>query len=218
MSQITGTVSEDIKTTKQANQYRTRLIEDVKGVTESIKATENQKIIDLKRNNSFKKILICILLFIGSFLSMWVVLSQAIKIIKTTKDIINTSESLSKEINLREDLEKSLQDVINIYDSILNSSLDGIIIIDKDHSIIELNSSIEDMFSYHQSDLIGRNVIYTLFPTFINTEIIKCKRMIAEGISKDGRSIGVELIVCPIKSDRKPLFSIFVRQLENNKR
>jgi len=113
----------------------------------------------------------------------------------------------------------------------VSSSLDALIIIDSDSSILEFSPAAEEIFGHKRRDVLGLNIADVIIPPSLrNAHHQGMKRYMSSGqgvvlgnrvevtaIRKNGQKFPVELTVVPVKIDEKEYFTAFVRDTSEQK-
>ena len=116
--------------------------------------------------------------------------------------------------------------------AILNTSLDGIITIDRQGLILEFNPSAEQMFGYSRGDLIGKEMAELIIPPryreqhrhgiahFLKTGAapVLNQRLELSAIRADGSEFPVELSITRIGPESEPLFTGYIRDITARKK
>ncbi|KAJ3295954.1 hypothetical protein HDU79_007920 [Rhizoclosmatium sp. JEL0117] len=112
--------------------------------------------------------------------------------------------------------------------SVLNSVIDGIIIIDTSAKILRLNEAVTVIFGYSQEELIGQNVnrlmplstgkqhdgyITKYLETGVQNIIGRGRKLI--GRKKDGSEFDIQLTVTEVKQEGVHLFTGVIRDISN---
>ncbi len=114
---------------------------------------------------------------------------------------------------------------------LIESSLDGVIIIDEKSLVTHWNNQAERIFGYSQQEAVGAQLHKLIMPDkyieghqkgishYLNTgeHNILNKRIEIVGKRKNGEEFPIELTVSPIKTNNKMYFSAFVRDLTQQK-
>lgn len=140
--------------------------------------------------------------------------------------------SANTEFFKREAAEKSTE-LVNSreqHQAVFENSVDGLILISSDGTIVSFNPASEDIFGYSKEEVIGKN-IKILMPSpyqeehddylksYIDTgqkKIIGIGREV-EGLNKNGRIFPVDLSICEITLNGEKFFSGFVRDISDRK-
>jgi two-component system NtrC family sensor kinase len=111
--------------------------------------------------------------------------------------------------------------------AMIESSPDGVIVIDEDGIAREFNRSAEAIFGVRRSDAVGRPIADTITPEHLRAAHhdgfrrylnggearILGRRVTTEGRHTDGRAIPIELTVTEVKAAGQRLFAAYVRDL-----
>jgi|GEM_PF-1872951 len=113
---------------------------------------------------------------------------------------------------------------ILIFEELLNSSVDGVVIVDKEGNIERLNPAIERLFGYKAEELLGKNVSHLMSEsnaTLLRGAVqayIKTKQshlighiFASTGIKKDGTQFDIELSISEFTASGKSCFAGFIR-------
>jgi two-component system, LuxR family, sensor kinase FixL len=144
-------------------------------------------------------------------------LTESNKTLSTTVDELNYSKHqlLEREAKLN---------------SILNASIEGIIVIDTTGTIVSVNASVENIFGYSAEELIGYRVIQ-LMPITIRKKqdyyLEKYLRIFipkvigqireVEGLRKDGSLVPLDMTIAEFPLDGKQYYSGIVRDVSTRK-
>jgi PAS domain S-box-containing protein len=115
---------------------------------------------------------------------------------------------------------------------IMNSSLNGIINIDRDEKIIFWNSQAEIIFGWKKEEVLGRNLSETIFSNqhvdfhvnaikkYLETgDISKLNKQIElSAWNKSGNEFPIEIAIIPIKQDDKIFFCSFIQDISERKK
>ncbi|MGV7222211.1 MAG: PAS domain S-box protein [Nitrospinales bacterium] len=80
------------------------------------------------------------------------------EILRRSSEITETNERLKNEIINREHAEKEITESEDRLDSIINSAVDGIVVIDDKGTVLLFNPAAEKLFSYPADEVLNRNV------------------------------------------------------------
>lgn len=140
--------------------------------------------------------------------------------------------ALRKSRRRSQDLAEQAQHYAARAGAILESSLDAIIIIDKENRLIDCNPATEKLFGYTRKKLLG-NVIFDLIlpPEYriIHKKLVQDylkkgekniigKRHEIKAQKADGIRFPAELAITPIEVGGDPLFTIYIRNISDRKR
>ena len=140
------------------------------------------------------------------------------------------SRDFIRDITSRKEAEKRLQESENKLRLIIDTALDGVIIINDKNEVTEWNRMCEEIFGYHSSE-----VLYQELPSIIShheykelqiavVQYIRTQdpaifkhRMEITGFRKSGERFPVEVSITPIKNENAYFFSAFVRDISERK-
>ena len=136
------------------------------------------------------------------------------------------------DITERTASQQAMQRSEAIKSAILSASLDGIITMDADGCLVELNPAAEEMFGYWAVDVIGREVAATIVPPSLRdmhraglarhlageSRRAIGKRVELVGLRADGSEFPVEVALARIDVDERPLFAGSFRDITERKR
>ena len=112
--------------------------------------------------------------------------------------------------------------------TVLNASLDAIMVMDIDGKILEYNTAAEVIFGYSPSDMIGHNMIDKIMPPKYRkghlagmerykdrgrTRISGAGRVKLSALNKAGREFSIELAVDILKEGEETIFVAFIRDI-----
>lgn len=126
----------------------------------------------------------------------------------------------------------SLKEGQKKFQAIIDAALDAVVMIDSDGVITEWNPQATNIFGWTSSEAIGRSVELTIIPPryraahnqgishFMATgEGPNLNKLVeTQAINRDGREFHIELTITPIRSDGKPAFNAFIRDITERKR
>ena len=115
--------------------------------------------------------------------------------------------------------------------AIMQAALDGIITIDHEGRMIELNSAAEKIFAHNRAKLIGENVLEVVpasFRTWFQTGLANCfagengpalgSRIEMPALRADGSKFSAEFTITRIKLAGRPMFTLYIRDITQHKR
>ncbi len=116
--------------------------------------------------------------------------------------------------------------------AIFDSSLDGIITMDPEGRIVDVNRAAETIFGYARGQMVGRMVAETIIPPALREAYRRGlahylatgdgpafgKRLELIGMRADGSEFPVELAVSPIQLVGRRLFTAYLRDISGRKR
>ncbi len=132
----------------------------------------------------------------------------------------------------REEAEEALKESETKLRSVINSALDAVLIIDEKGEILEWNPRAVEIFGHSEQQAVGqkmtRLIIHTPFQRIMEmglqafTESGKApmlnKRIEIQGVNRDGQVFPTEFSVVPILLEEKPVYSVFVRDITQEKK
>lgn len=114
--------------------------------------------------------------------------------------------------------------------AIMQAALDGIITIDHEGRMIELNSAAEKIFGHSQSALIGENVMEVIpasFKSWFQTGLTHCfvgekgpilgSRIEMPAMRADGSRFSAEFTITRIRLAGPPMFTLYIRDITQRK-
>ena len=115
--------------------------------------------------------------------------------------------------------------------AIMQAALDGIITIDHEGRMIELNAAAEKIFAHSRSKLIGENVLEVVpqsFRTWFQNGLANCfdgdkgptqgSRIEMPALRADGSRFSAEFTITRIRLAGPPMFTIYIRDITQHKR
>ena len=116
--------------------------------------------------------------------------------------------------------------------SIIDSALDGIIIIDIEGKVLDWNAHAEEIFGWTKEEALGKELVKLIIPEEYKTSHSKGlmhykktgehkilgQRLELEGVRKNGDVFPVELTVTPIELGDRTIFSGFLRDISDRKK
>jgi PAS domain S-box-containing protein len=115
--------------------------------------------------------------------------------------------------------------------AIIDTALDGLIVMDHEGRIAEFNPAAEQIFGYRRSDVLGQLLADTIIPVALREEHRRgLARYLASGAAKvlgqrieltgariDGTQMPIELSINRMPGDGPPLFAGFLRDISERK-
>ena len=115
--------------------------------------------------------------------------------------------------------------------TILESALDGVIIINEAGAIEEWNAMAQEIFGWERADILGKRLAETIVPhsfraghnqgmaRYHETRVPRVlnQRIEIEGLHRSGRVFPIELSIVPVHLDTRTYFSAFVRDITQQK-
>lgn len=116
--------------------------------------------------------------------------------------------------------------------AILAVSLDGLISIDQDGTIVEINPIAAEMLGWQTHEVVGRDMVDTIVPpafrqahqqgmkNYFETGEgpVLGKRLELEALHRNGTMVPIEIAISPIRIGGATLFTAFIRDLSEQKR
>ncbi len=115
--------------------------------------------------------------------------------------------------------------------AIMHAALDGIITIDHEGRMIELNSAAEKIFAHSRAKLIGENVMEVVpasFRAWFQSGLTNCfagdkgptqgSRIEMPALRADGSRFSAEFTITRIKLAGQPMFTFYIRDITQHKR
>ena len=115
--------------------------------------------------------------------------------------------------------------------AIMQAALDGIITIDHEGRMIELNAAAEKIFAHSRSKLIGENVMEVVpnsFRPWFQTGLANCfigergptlgSRIEMPALRADGSRFSAEFTITRIRLAGPPMFTLYIRDITQHKR
>ncbi len=165
---------------------------------------------------------------IGLLVSMYYLFRQAEL---STEIMTKVNRELEDEITTRKKIEKTLHDSESRIRTILNTAVDGIIIIDERGIVLMFNQAAERIFGYRAAEALDRNISLLMpepdksahngyLSNYLETGIKKIIGIGREvtGKRKDGTKFPMDLSVNEVPLTEKRMFAGFVRDITDRKR
>lgn len=152
------------------------------------------------------------------------------------RDRIRAQQALAK---LNEELEEriavrtqQLQTSYSQVRAIVDTALDGLIVMDRAGMITEFNPAAEGIFGYQRAEVVGRSLADSIIPPAMRAKHtqglhryltqgdahVLGRRLELTGLRKDAAEIAVELSINEMPGEGAPLFAGFVRDITERKR
>jgi len=125
---------------------------------------------------------------------------------------------------------KNISELANVYNSLLNTFSNAIIIVDSDSKIIFWNDGANKLFHYTSKEIIGKS-IDTIIPEGIYNNKVAIKEIISfkkiqnikksissTGLRKDGREIKVEISISFWKSNKSIFYTLIISDITVQKK
>ncbi|RMG73450.1 MAG: PAS domain S-box protein [Bacteroidetes bacterium] len=115
--------------------------------------------------------------------------------------------------------------------TILESALDGVIIVNEEGLIEEWNAMAQEIFGWARAEILGKSLAETIIPPhfreahgkgmrrYHQTGVSRVlnQRIEIEGLHQSGRVFPIELSIVPVHLDKRTFFSAFVRDITQQK-
>jgi len=142
------------------------------------------------------------------------------------------ASKIARDITERKRAEEALQQSNARNQAILESALDGIIVIDRESRVVEFNPAAEKIFGFTRSQLIGQPMADWIIPERLRARHyaglakylatgegpVLRKRVELPALRANGEEFPVELAIVPIPGSQPPMFTGYVRDLTEMKR
>jgi PAS domain S-box-containing protein len=113
----------------------------------------------------------------------------------------------------------------------LDACLDGIITINRQGVVVEYNDHAATIFGWTHREMIGANMAERLIPPEMRAQHVAGmahyiatgegpalnKRLELPALHRDGHRITIEISIAPMKAEREPLFTAFIRDISQQK-
>ena len=125
---------------------------------------------------------------------------------------------------------KNISEIANVYNSLLNTFSNAIIIVDSDSKIIFWNDGAKKLFYYTSKEIIGKSINIIIPDAIYNSkvaikEIISFKKIqnikksiSSTGLRKDGREIKVEISISFWKSNKSIFYTLIISDITVQKK
>ncbi|CAG7856639.1 partial two-component system, LuxR family, sensor kinase FixL, partial [biofilm metagenome] len=149
---------------------------------------------------------------------------------KKTRNLSESNEALKKTIAELNYSRHQLLEREAKLNSILNASIEGIIVIDQAGTIVSVNSAVENIFGFSAEDLIGKSAgllmplpkrrkqdvyLQKLMRIFIPNTLGQIREI--EGLRKDGTLVPLDMTIAEFPLDGNQYFSGIVRDVSARK-
>lgn len=135
------------------------------------------------------------------------------------------------DITDRKEVERELAAQQSLYRSVVQTVVDGIVVIDEHGIIQSLNPSAERIFGYPSNELVGRSVNLLMPEPYRGSHDQHVRRYLetgeahvigygreAVGLRKNGSTFPISLAVSEMRIDGKPYFTGIIRDITTRKR
>lgn len=142
-------------------------------------------------------------------------------------DLVTGATYVFRDITDRKRTELALRAAENRKTSILNSSLDGILLTDHRGLILDFNPAAEAIFGYRRAEAIGRPMAELVIPEYLRAAHhegmarylatgetrIMGKRIELPALRADGTEFMAEVVIAHIPDTQPPVFTAFIRDI-----
>jgi PAS domain S-box-containing protein len=146
-------------------------------------------------------------------------------------DLAPVADAIAQHIE-RKQAEAALRSSENVKTAILQTSLDGFIVMDHEGKIIDWNPAAESIFGATRAEVLGRGLGDTIVPKYLREahhrglarymatreSRILGSRLELPALRADGTEFPVELSITYIRGTEPPMFAGFVRDITERKR
>lgn len=136
-----------------------------------------------------------------------------------------------QDLTERRDREISLRENVALKRAVIDSALDGVVIIDRDGLICDFNPTAEDIFGFKKDEIIGKTLAHTIVPERYRdaheagmarylregTPHVVGKRIEIEAVKQNGEEIPIELAIKQIKVGERLLFTANIRDISDRR-
>jgi PAS domain S-box-containing protein len=158
--------------------------------------------------------------------------SLTISPIKDAEGRVIGASKIARDITERKRAEEALRQSNARNQAILESALDGIIVIDHESRVVEFNPAAEKIFGFTRAQLIGQPMADWIIPERLRAQhYAGLSKYLATGVGPvlrrriellalraNGEEFAVELAIVPIPGSEPPMFTGYVRDLTEMKR
>ena len=147
-----------------------------------------------------------------------------------TAELSDANIVLKKEINERKEAEEALKKSEEMAISILESTPEGIVVIDEDFNITMVNNQVEDMLGYKKSELIGKSHNFLVPERFREKhfehmeDFVSNPRLRPMGIrlevtilKKNGEEMPIECSLSPVETPKGKIIISSIRDITERK-
>ena len=147
------------------------------------------------------------------------------KVAERTQILEETIDELREQINIREEVEKELNEVATLYKSLFESGSDAIFLHDVEGYIIDANKRACSMTNLEKEEIIDKNILELIKfsgdyrDIILNLEDVKSEDLIIEGeiLKKDNDIVYIEANIEEVMIENKRDFIVFVRDITQRK-
>lgn len=153
------------------------------------------------------------------------------RVLDRTARLEAANQSLEAEIGERKQVESSLRESQERTGAIIDSALDGVIVMNHEGRIVEFNPAAEQIFGYSPDEVIGRILGEVIIlaklreghqrglANYLATGVgpVLGKRIEITGLRADGSEVPLELSITRMPESGSPLFTGFLRDITDRK-
>ena len=139
---------------------------------------------------------------------------------------------IASDVTSRKQSAEELRRSESLKGAILESSLDGLVVIDHEGRIVEFNPAAEATFGWTREQALGKTMVESIVPPrlreahrrgfahYLATGIgpILGKRLELSAIRADGTEFPIELTIAALAATSRPMFTAFIRDITERKR
>ncbi|MDQ3180152.1 MAG: EAL domain-containing protein [Acidobacteriota bacterium] len=140
-------------------------------------------------------------------------------------------QGIGRDVTARRHAEETLRESEARYRVVTESASDAILTIDREHTILFVNSAAKKIFGYAVDEMLG-NKLFMLMPEYLrdahaagmqhyietNKKNISWQGVEVLGLHKDGYEIPIEINFGEINSDGRRLFTAVIRDISERRR
>jgi PAS domain S-box-containing protein len=144
---------------------------------------------------------------------------------------ITACSVIARDITVRKDAEKHLEQMEGRYRGLLEAAPDGMVVVNQGGKIVLLNAQAERQFRYCRDELLGQKVTNIIPEGFAERLIADGTRSAAEALAqqigtgielngrrKDGTEFPIEIMLSPLESTEGILVTAAIRDITERKR
>ena len=139
---------------------------------------------------------------------------------------------IASDVTSRKQSAEELRRSESLKGAILESSLDGLVVVDHEGRIVEFNPAAEATFGWTREQVLGKTMVESIVPPrlreahrrgfahYLATGIgpILGKRLELSAIRADGTEFPIELTIAALAATSRPMFTAFIRDITERKR
>jgi PAS domain S-box-containing protein len=160
-----------------------------------------------------------------------VAVSVAISPVRDGRGAIIGVSSIARDISVQRQAQQQLEESEARHRAILETSLDGVISIDRKGRILEFNAAAERIFGHRAEEVVGRDMAELIIPAamrerhrrgmdhFLRTGEgpMLGQRLELTALRQDGTEFPVELSITPSDQGGTPIFTGFIRDITDRR-